>query len=159
MAAACTCLRPVRVARARVCACACACLCLSMQVACGQRLPAKQEDLTLKGAALEARVYAERPGKCAPLFAAALSCAIASHVVCPASHGLCSNYLPATGKLIRHRPPAQSASVRVDSGITQGDSISTFYDPMIAKLITYGVCRCPWCTGLACMQRCSVCVW
>lgn len=53
----------------------------------------------------------------------------------------CSNYLPATGRLIRHRPPAQSPSVRVDSGITQGDSISTFYDPMIAKMITYG----EWC--------------
>jgi len=85
-----------------------------LRVAAGQPLPATQAELSLTGNALEARIYAERPG---------------------------NNYLPATGRLIRHRPPAQSPSVRVDSGITQGDTISTFYDPMIAKLITYGPSR------------------
>lgn len=82
-----------------------------LKAAAGHPLPKTQDDLQLRGHALEARIYAERPG---------------------------NNFLPATGTLQRHSPPPSSDSVRVDSGITEGDTISTYYDPMIAKLITYG---------------------
>ena len=68
-----------------------------------------------------------------------------------------SNYLPATGTLLRHKPPQQSASVRVDSGITQGDTISTFYDPMIAKLITHGTARVLLCGAHPFPLLCCLC--
>ncbi|HEX8446027.1 MAG TPA: biotin/lipoyl-containing protein, partial [Sphingomonas sp.] len=47
-------------------------------------------------------------------------------------------FLPSTGRLARYRPPAVSADVRVDDGVVEGSEISMFYDPMIAKLISYG---------------------
>jgi propionyl-CoA carboxylase alpha chain len=83
-------------------------------VAAGERLPLKQEDVKLKGWALEARVYAEDPFR---------------------------NFLPSIGRLAYYQPPAESAHVRVDTGIEEGSEVSMFYDPMIAKLVTYGDTR------------------
>src|SRR5699024_8819819 len=86
-----------------------------LQVAAGQALPARQEDLQLSGHAIEARIYAENPDK---------------------------GFLPSTGTLSVLRFPAHVAfandDVRVDGGVQQGDQISPFYDPMIAKLIVRG---------------------
>ncbi|WP_199101327.1 acetyl/propionyl/methylcrotonyl-CoA carboxylase subunit alpha [Aquitalea sp. ASV11] len=82
-----------------------------LQVAAGQPLPLRQNELQIHGHAIEARIYAEDPDK---------------------------GFLPATGQLIHLAPPAESAQVRIDTGVEQGDSISPFYDPMIAKLIVWG---------------------
>ena len=84
---------------------------MMIRVAAGEKLPIKQADVTLKGWALEARVYAEDPFR---------------------------GFLPSTGRLVRYRPPAESKTVRVDTGVYEGGEISMFYDPMIAKLCTYG---------------------
>jgi len=81
-----------------------------LRVAAGQPLPLAQEQLQIRGHALEARIYAEDAGK---------------------------GFLPSTGKLIRLSPPAESLNVRVDSGVEEGDEITPFYDPMIAKLIVW----------------------
>ncbi len=81
-----------------------------LRVASGERLPLTQEQLHINGHALEARVYAEDPAK---------------------------NFLPSTGRLVHLAPPAESLNVRVDTGVEEGDSISPFYDPMIAKLIVW----------------------
>lgn len=85
-----------------------------LKVACGQPLPLKQEQLRIHGHSIEARIYAEDPDK---------------------------GFLPATGTLVHLQPPAESTQVRVDTGVLQGDSISPFYDPMIAKLIVWGETR------------------
>ena len=82
-----------------------------IRVAAGETLGFTQEEVTLKGWAIESRVYAEDPYR---------------------------NFLPSTGRLTRLSAPAESASVRVDTGVYEGAEISMFYDPMIAKLITYG---------------------
>jgi 3-methylcrotonyl-CoA carboxylase alpha subunit len=81
-----------------------------LRVAAGQPLPLRQEQLEIRGHALEARIYAEDASK---------------------------GFLPATGKLIRLAPPAESLNVRVDTGVEEGDEITPFYDPMIAKLIVW----------------------
>ena len=81
-----------------------------LRVAAGEPLPLKQEQLTISGHALEARVYAEDPDK---------------------------GFLPSTGSLIHLAPPQESANVRVDTGVEQGDQITPYYDPMIAKLIVW----------------------
>src|ERR1700759_2594424 len=80
---------------------------LMIRVAAGEKLPFGQEDVTLNGWAIENRVYAEDPYR---------------------------GFLPSTGRLVRYRPPAQTADVRVDDGVVEGSDISMFYDPMIAKL-------------------------
>ncbi len=85
-----------------------------LRVAAGQPLPLRQEQLEIRGHAREARIYAE-----------------------DASTG----YLPATGKLVRLVPPAESINVRVDTGVEEGDEITPFYDPMIAKLIVWDETR------------------
>lgn len=82
-----------------------------LRVAYGEPLPKQQHELSIHGHALEARVYAEEPEK---------------------------GFIPAIGKIDYLKYPEQSAHVRVDSGIVEGDEISTFYDPMIAKLIVWG---------------------
>ncbi|MEO7386816.1 MAG: biotin/lipoyl-containing protein, partial [Gammaproteobacteria bacterium] len=87
---------------------------LMIRVAAGEKLPLKQKDVTIDGWALEARVYAEDPFR---------------------------NFLPSIGRLVRCQPPAESAHVRVDTGIEEGSDVSMFYDPMIAKLITSGRTR------------------
>jgi propionyl-CoA carboxylase alpha chain len=87
---------------------------LMIRVAAGEVLPLKQSDVTLTGWAMEARVYAEDPFR---------------------------NFLPSIGRLHSYQPPQESEHVRVDSGIVEGSEVSMFYDPMIAKLITYADTR------------------
>jgi len=81
-----------------------------LRVALGEPLPCTQRELAISGHAIEARIYAEDPDK---------------------------GFLPSTGRLVHLAPPAQSDSVRVDTGVEQGDAITPFYDPMIAKLIVH----------------------
>ncbi len=85
-----------------------------LRVAAGEPLPLAQDQLRISGHALEARVYAEDPA---------------------------NNFLPSTGKLLHVRQPAGSRHVRVDAGVARGDTISAFYDPMIAKLIVWDQTR------------------
>ena len=92
-----------------------------LRVANGESLPKQQTQLSIHGHALEARIYAENPEK---------------------------GFLPSIGTLdVLHTPDAvnfdigqnrQPAAVRIDSGVRQGDTITPFYDPMIAKLIVWG---------------------
>lgn len=79
-----------------------------LRVAAGEPLPAAQDDITLTGWAMEARLYAENPA---------------------------TGFLPSTGTLTALNLPQ---SVRIESGVSEGDEISPFYDPMIAKLIAHG---------------------
>jgi 3-methylcrotonyl-CoA carboxylase alpha subunit len=82
-----------------------------LRVAAGDPLPMRQEDLAINGWAFEARIYAEDVPK---------------------------GFLPATGRLAMLRFPA---GARADSGVREGDEITPWYDPMIAKLITHGPTR------------------
>jgi acetyl-CoA carboxylase biotin carboxylase subunit len=79
-------------------------------IAMGQPLSIKQEDLKINGHAIQLRVYAEDPS---------------------------NNFLPSIGKLQTYRAP-KGVGVRVDDGYEEGMDIPIYYDPMIAKLITYG---------------------
>ena len=81
-----------------------------LRIAAGEHLPLTQEQLVVRGHALEARLYAEDPDK---------------------------GFLPSTGRLIHLAPPQESAHVRIDTGVEQGDEITLHYDPMIAKLIVW----------------------
>ena len=99
-----------------------------LRVAAGEPLPITQDHLAINGHAIEARIYAENPEK---------------------------GFLPSTGTLAHLRTPgavtfalgcsgehgANPAHVRIDSGVREGDTISPFYDPMIAKLIVWGADR------------------
>jgi propionyl-CoA carboxylase alpha chain len=85
-----------------------------IRVADGEKLALSQDDVTLTGWSLEARVYAEDPFR---------------------------NFLPSIGRLVHYQPPVESDNVRVDSGIEEGSEVSMYYDPMIAKLVTYGETR------------------
>ena len=82
-----------------------------LSVAAGDPLPCSQEELSITGHAFEARIYAEDP-----------------------SH----DFLPATGTLEVLNPPAENNYVRIDTGVLEGDKVSIYYDPMIAKLIVWG---------------------
>ncbi|MBF0188446.1 MAG: acetyl/propionyl/methylcrotonyl-CoA carboxylase subunit alpha [Magnetococcales bacterium] len=82
-----------------------------IRVARGEKIPWKQEDVALNGWAVESRVYAENPYR---------------------------NFLPSIGRLVRFQPPKEGKSVRVDTGVFEGGEVSMFYDPMIAKLVTWG---------------------
>jgi propionyl-CoA carboxylase alpha chain len=87
---------------------------LMLRSAYGEKLPLKQEDVKINGWAIETRLYAEDPYR---------------------------NFLPSIGRLKRYKPPIEGkfaeVTVRNDSGVREGDEISVFYDPMIAKLITH----------------------
>jgi 3-methylcrotonyl-CoA carboxylase alpha subunit len=83
------------------------------RVAAGERLLLAQEDLAIKGHAIEARLYAEDPDR---------------------------GFLPQTGRLMHLAFPT-GENVRVDTGVRAGDSISIHYDPMLAKLIVWGADR------------------
>jgi propionyl-CoA carboxylase alpha chain len=87
---------------------------LMIRVAAGEKLPLEQKDVKLNGWAVEARLYAEDPFR---------------------------NFLPSTGRLIKYREPKPGPDVRVDTGVYEGGEISMFYDPMIAKLCSYGKTR------------------
>lgn len=81
-----------------------------LKVANGEPLPCQQSDLRIAGHAFEARIYAEDPA---------------------------NDFLPAAGKLSWLQQPTETAQVRVDTGVIQGDEVGVFYDPMIAKLIVW----------------------
>ena len=81
-----------------------------LRVAAGEPLPLEQKQLQIHGHAFEARIYAEDPD---------------------------NDFLPATGSLVYLQPPPESRHVRVDTGVLQGDEVSVYYDPMIAKLVTW----------------------
>ena len=82
-----------------------------LSVAAGNPLPCSQDELSITGHAFEARIYAEDP-----------------------TH----DFLPATGTLEVINPPAENNYVRIDTGVLEGDKVSIYYDPMIAKLIVWG---------------------
>ena len=81
-----------------------------LRIATGEPLPKQQAELKISGHAFEARVYAEDPN---------------------------NNFLPTTGTLSTLISPQQNEYVRVDTGVIEGDEVSPFYDPMIAKLIVW----------------------
>ena len=81
-----------------------------LQIASGESLPISQQDVAVNGHAFEVRIYAEDPD---------------------------NDFLPATGHLHYLRQPEQNRHVRVDTGVRENDEVSTFYDPMIAKLIVW----------------------
>ncbi len=98
-----------------------------IRVAAGEKLAMTQEDVKIDGWAIENRVYAEDPYR---------------------------GFLPSTGRLVRYRPPVQPWTedgaengrrgmdgIRVDDGVFEGGEVSIFYDPMIAKLVTWGETR------------------
>ena len=102
-----------------------------IRVAAGEELPFKQDDIGIDGWSIETRVYAEDPYR---------------------------NFLPSIGRLVRYEPPVPGwtgasgpagrrghemggGGIRVDDGVFEGGEVSIFYDPMIAKLITWGPTR------------------
>jgi 3-methylcrotonyl-CoA carboxylase alpha subunit len=85
-----------------------------LRVALGEKLPRRQDELRPRGHAIEARLYAEDPRK---------------------------GFLPSIGKLERLRLPAEGEGVRVDAGVREGDSVTIYYDPMIAKVIAWDETR------------------
>jgi 3-methylcrotonyl-CoA carboxylase alpha subunit len=89
-----------------------------LRVASGEKLPLVQSELRINGHAIEARICAESPD---------------------------NNFLPATGTLHVYEKPESSSfersAVRIDDGVRQGDTISPFYDSMVAKLIVHGQTR------------------
>jgi propionyl-CoA carboxylase alpha chain len=87
---------------------------LMIRVANGEKLPITQDDVTINGWAMECRVYAESPYR---------------------------NFLPSTGRLRGYQPPPSGDHVRIDAGVVEGSEISMYYDPMIAKLVTWGESR------------------
>ncbi|MGH8183377.1 MAG: acetyl/propionyl/methylcrotonyl-CoA carboxylase subunit alpha [Rhodanobacteraceae bacterium] len=85
-----------------------------LRIANGEPLPLTQDQVHSHGHAFEARLYAEDP-----------------------DHG----FLPSSGKLVRLQLPEPTAHVRLDGGVIEGDTVTIFYDPMIAKLIVWDVDR------------------
>jgi 3-methylcrotonyl-CoA carboxylase alpha subunit len=80
-----------------------------LRVASGEPLPKRQDELAIKGWAMEARLYAEDPA---------------------------NGFLPSTGRLDHFELPANYA--RIDTGVEEGGSVTPYYDPMIAKIIVHG---------------------
>ena len=81
-----------------------------LRIAAGEPLPWSQEDLAQRGHAIECRIYAEDPA---------------------------SDFLPQAGPLAVYREP-QGPGIRVDSGVVEGDEVSVYYDPLLAKLVASG---------------------
>ena len=79
-------------------------------VAAGGKMPLTQDELRIDGHAVEVRLYAEDPAR---------------------------NFLPSTGTLVHLKLPEENAHVRVDTGVRQADTVTPFYDPMIAKVIVH----------------------
>lgn len=84
---------------------------LMIKIALNEKLPFTQEDIKLKGWAMESRIYAEDPAR---------------------------GFLPSSGRINLYIEPEDSANIRVDSGVYEGGEVSMFYDAMIAKLCSYG---------------------
>lgn len=84
-----------------------------IKIARGEKLDFKQEDLKIKGHAMELRVYAEDP---------------------------LADFMPSVGTLTRYRPP-MGPGIRVDDGFEEGMEVPIYYDPMLSKLITFGQTR------------------
>ncbi|OLY79589.1 Methylcrotonoyl-CoA carboxylase subunit alpha, mitochondrial, partial [Smittium mucronatum] len=82
-----------------------------IEVASGNPLLKSQKELLLNGHAFEARIYAENPE---------------------------NQFLPDIGKLVYMKVPEQNSNIRVETGVKQGDEITVYYDPMIAKLVVHG---------------------
>ena len=85
-----------------------------IRVAAGEKLTFSQKDIALKGWAMESRLYAEDPSR---------------------------GFLPSSGRIHTYQEPDTNDNVRVDTGVYEGGEVSMFYDPMIAKLCTYGETR------------------
>jgi 3-methylcrotonyl-CoA carboxylase alpha subunit len=85
-----------------------------LRVAFGEELPLRQDQLRLNGHAIEARVYAEIPAK---------------------------NFMPSVGKITTWRTPAEVDGLRIDAGYRSGDSVSPYYDAMLAKVIAWAPTR------------------
>ncbi|MBM7482515.1 3-methylcrotonyl-CoA carboxylase alpha subunit [Bradyrhizobium sp. USDA 3686] len=85
-----------------------------LRVAFGEALPLKQDEIKLHGHAVEARVYAENPTK---------------------------NFMPSVGKISTWRLPAETGGLRIDSGYREGDTVSPYYDAMLAKMIAWAPTR------------------
>jgi 3-methylcrotonyl-CoA carboxylase alpha subunit len=85
-----------------------------LRVAFGEKLPLTQDQITLNGHAIEARVYAENPGK---------------------------NFMPSVGRIKTWRTPAETDGLRIDSGYREGDTVSPNYDAMLAKVIAWAPTR------------------
>jgi 3-methylcrotonyl-CoA carboxylase alpha subunit len=85
-----------------------------LRVAAGEPLPLKQDELEIAGHAVEARIYAENPARM---------------------------FLPSVGRLHRLRFPGEGPHLRVDTGVIEGDEVTPYYDPMIAKLIVWDTTR------------------
>ncbi|GAA5864382.1 hypothetical protein JCM3774_002772 [Rhodotorula dairenensis] len=82
-----------------------------LEVAAGNPIPLSQDEIKCTGHAFECRIYAENPR---------------------------NGFLPDTGLLLHHRPPATSETVRMETGFESGDEISVYYDPLLSKLIVRG---------------------
>ena len=97
-----------------------------LRVAAGEPLGFTQDDLHINGWAIESRIYAEDPYR---------------------------KFLPSIGRLSRYRPPAEGPrdgfTIRNDSGVREGDEISMYYDPMIAKLCAWAPTRAAAVAGMA----------
>ncbi|MDF1836115.1 MAG: acetyl/propionyl/methylcrotonyl-CoA carboxylase subunit alpha [Alteraurantiacibacter sp. bin_em_oilr2.035] len=95
---------------------------LMIRVAAGEKLEMAQDDVRIDGWSIETRIYAEDPYR---------------------------GFLPSTGRLVRYQTPVDAwdgdlrgvDGVRIDSGVQEGGEVSIFYDPMIAKLVTWGETR------------------
>ncbi|MBR0990157.1 acetyl/propionyl/methylcrotonyl-CoA carboxylase subunit alpha [Bradyrhizobium japonicum] len=85
-----------------------------LRVAFGEALPLKQDEIRLNGHAVEARVYAENPTK---------------------------NFMPSVGRISTWRLPAEGGGLRIDAGYREGDSVSPYYDAMLAKMIAWAPTR------------------
>lgn len=95
-----------------------------LRVAAGEKLPVKQSDIKINGHAIESRIYAEDPS---------------------------NNFLPSIGHIAYLNTPKTNDDIRIDAGVQSGDDITPFYDPMIAKLITFAPDRE---TALHKLQKC-----
>ncbi|MBM3624493.1 MAG: biotin/lipoyl-binding protein, partial [Alphaproteobacteria bacterium] len=85
-----------------------------LRIACGAPLPLTQNDLRMSGCAIEARICAEDPAR---------------------------GFMPSVGKIVHFRAPQQASFVRIDSGVRAGDSVTPYYDSLLAKLIAFGESR------------------
>ncbi|MBR1086409.1 acetyl/propionyl/methylcrotonyl-CoA carboxylase subunit alpha [Bradyrhizobium manausense] len=85
-----------------------------LRVAFGEPLPLRQDEIKLNGHAVEARIYAENPTK---------------------------NFMPSVGRISTWRLPAETGGLRIDAGYREGDSVSPYYDAMLAKMIAWAPTR------------------